>query len=99
MKSSISKRKRTKFEQYDSEGNLFCYSCKQYKSIEEFDFNPARWFRDNRDYRCKSCKKVQYLKRKEANRGKKDLDRILLERWHSAKERALKQKCVWLVIR
>lgn len=91
MKLNISKRKRTKFKQYDSEGNLFCYSCKQYKPIGEFDFNSARWFRDNRDYRCKSCKKAQYLKRKEANRGKKDLDRILLERWYSAKERALKQ--------
>lgn len=91
MKLSTSKRKRTKFEQYNNSGELLCYCCKQYKPVEEFDINDARWFRGNRDYRCKDCKREQYLKRKALNRGKQDLDRLLLERWHGAKDRAISQ--------
>lgn len=92
MKLNISNRRnRTKFKQYNDKGYLFCYCCKQYKPVGEFDFNPARWFRDNKDYRCKSCKREQYLKRKAISRGKQDLDRMLLERWHGAKDRAISQ--------
>ena len=91
MKLNTCKRQRTKFQQYNENGELLCYHCKKYKPIEEFDINPVRWFRDNRDYRCKSCKKEQYLKRKAISRGKQNLDRMLLERWHGAKDRAIKQ--------
>lgn len=91
MKLNTFKRKRTKFKQYNDKGELLCYCCKQYKPVEEFDINDTRWFRNNRDYRCKACKREQYLKRKVLNRGKQDLDRLLLERWHGAKDRATSQ--------
>ena len=74
MKLNTCKRQRTKFQQYNENGELLCYHCKKYKPIEEFDINPVRWFRDNRDYRCKSCKKEQYLKRKAISRGKQNLE-------------------------
>lgn len=88
---SSDKRYRTKFQQYNDEGKLYCYKCKEYKDIEDFNICSIKstWFRENRDRRCKSCKKEQYLKRRTASRGKKDLDRMLLERWHGAKERAI----------
>jgi hypothetical protein len=86
--NSYKKRKRTKFEQYNLEGNLICYKCNEYKPETEFDINPNRWFRNNRDYRCKECKKQQRLKRLITNRGKQDLDRLLLERYLGAKDRA-----------
>ena len=86
----MTNRLRTKFIQYDTHGNLYCYKCKKYKSETEFDTNndKCNWFRNFKDKRCKECKKLQYLKRKQTNRGKKDLDRLLLERWHGIMERA-----------
>jgi len=89
MKLKESKRRyRTKFKQKDDCGNLICYCCKKYLSEDLFDNNNARWFRDNKDYRCKLCKQAAYNKKKLTNRGKKDLNRILLERWHGIKDRA-----------
>lgn len=82
------KRIRTKFIQFDENYNLYCYKCRKYKPINLFDCNSNNWYRANRDRRCKECKKLQYLKRRENCRGKKDLDRMLLERLHAAKDRA-----------
>lgn len=84
-------RKRTKFEQYNSDGNLICYKCHQYKPESEFDINQERWFRNNRDYRCKECKEQQRQKRILAGRGKQDINRMLLERYLSARDRARKK--------
>lgn len=91
----MEKRLRTKFIQYDDVGNLLCYKCNKYKPEEAFDNSPSNWFRNGKDRRCKDCKKQQYLKRKAANRGKKDLNRILLERYHGVLERSNKkgQEC------
>mgnify|MGYP000005459383 FL=1 len=91
----MEKRLRTKFIQYDDVGNLLCYKCNKYKPEEDFDNSPSNWFRNGKDRRCKDCKKQQYLKRKAANRGKKDLNRILLERYHGVLERSNKkgQEC------
>lgn len=84
------KRLRTKFIQYDENNNLLCYKCNKYKPESEFDVNNGKsnWFRNYRDRRCKQCKKEQHLKRRLANRGKKDLNRILLERWHGVIDRS-----------
>lgn len=82
------KRMRTKFIQFDDDYNLYCYKCKTYKPIHLFDINSENWYRAIRDRRCKECKRLQALKRKEENRGKQDLERLLLERWHGAKDRA-----------
>lgn len=83
-------RLRTKFIQYDSKGNLYCYVCKEYKPETEFDINNDKsgWFRNFKDRRCKQCKKMQAIRRKLANRGKQDLDRMLLERWHGIIDRS-----------
>lgn len=90
MEIKSHKRKRTKFQQYNEEGNLICYCCKQYKPESDFDNTtpPSNWFRNHKDRRCKECKRKQYLKRREASRGKRDLDRMILERWHAARDRA-----------
>lgn len=84
-------RLRTKLKQFDEEGNLLCYSCKKYKPLKEFDANKQRWFRAEKDYRCKECKKEAYLRHKRNNRGSKNLDRILYERFHGLKDRARKK--------
>ncbi|QOR58465.1 hypothetical protein [uncultured phage cr1_1] len=86
----MEQRIRTKFIQYDSIGNLYCYKCGIYKPETEFDTNrnKSNWFRNYKDKRCKECKKLQMLKRKQNNRGKQDLDRLLLERWHGVMDRS-----------
>lgn len=94
ISTSCKKRKRTKFVQKDYFGNLYCYKCKCYKSINNFDNSPQEsdiFYREGKDKRCKQCKILQYKKRKEQNRGKKDLNRVLLERWHGVKERSAKK--------
>ena len=91
------KRYRTKFIQKNSDGELFCYKCKQYKSSVLFDNSPQEsdvFYREGKDRRCKECKKKQYIKRREGNRGKKDLNRILLERLHGTKERSYKKNLI-----
>ena len=81
-------RYRSKFKQFDDNGNLLCYSCKEYKPLDCFDRNPDKWFRAEKDNRCKECKKKAYLRRKEKNRGSKDLNRLLYERFHGLKDRS-----------
>lgn len=54
-------RYRSKFKQFDDNGNLLCYSCKEYKPLDCFDRNPDKWFRAEKDNRCKECKKKAYL--------------------------------------
>jgi len=86
----MKKRYRTKFKQWNEHKELLCYKCQLYKNIEEFNIsgqNSDKFYRENRDKRCKECKKKQYDKRKLNNRGKKDLGRLLLERWHGLKDR------------
>lgn len=46
-------RYRSKFKQFDEDGNLLCYSCKQYKPLDCFDKNIDKWFRAEKDSRCK----------------------------------------------
>ena len=89
----MERRLRTKFIQYNEKGNLYCYKCREYKPESEFDTNhdKSNWFRNFKDRRCKHCKKLQGIKRKELNRGKKDLDRLLLERWHGIVDRSRKK--------
>lgn len=84
-------RYRSKFKQFDDNGNLLCYSCKEYKPLDCFDRNPGKWFRAEKDTRCKECKKKAYLRRKEKNRGSKDLNRLLYERFHGLKDRSDKK--------
>ena len=87
------KRYRTKFFQKNSQGDLYCYKCKDYKSKDNFDSSPQEsdvFYREGKDKRCKACKHNQYLKRRENSRGRKDIDRLLLERYHALKDRALK---------
>lgn len=67
---------------------LLCLNCKEYKDICEFNTNVEKTHRKQKDSNCKTCKTIQYNKRKENNRGKKDLNRLLLERWHGLKDRA-----------
>jgi hypothetical protein len=70
------------------EEKLLCLNCKIYKDIDYFDTNLEKIHRKFKDGRCKNCKSIQNKKRKENNRGKKDLNRLLLERWHGVKDRA-----------
>jgi hypothetical protein len=86
----MEKKIRTKFVQKDDFDNLFCYKCSIYQPLENFDINHSNWYREFKDRRCKKCKSEQTLKRKQNNRGKKDLNRLLLERWHGLKDRAKK---------
>lgn len=78
------RRHRTKFEQFNSDGEIFCYSCKTFKPACNYDHNPENWYRNLKDRRCKQ---EQHKKRRENNRGQKDLNRIFVERIAAAKER------------
>lgn len=86
------RRFRTKLIQKDKNNNLICYKCFTYKSIEEFDSTNLKssWFRENKDRRCKCCKKKQYLKRRLNNRDKRDINRLLVERYCGLKDRSKK---------
>ena len=84
-------RYRSKFKQFDEDNNLLCYACREYKPLECFDKNPDKWFRAEKDTRCKECKRKAYIHRKERNRGNKDLNRLLYERFHGLKDRANKK--------
>jgi hypothetical protein len=67
---------------------LLCLKCGEYKNLECFNDNINKHYRQNKDSRCKDCKSIQYSRRKLQNRGKKDLDRLLLERWYGVRDRA-----------
>jgi len=88
------KRKTTKYIQRDLDGSLYCYICGKFLPDNNFDDSPQEsdvFYRNGKDKRCRNCKKDQYLNRRLRNRGRKDLDRILLERWHGMKDRAIKK--------
>lgn len=91
ISKDCNRRMRTKFVQKDESGNIFCYVCKNFCNPNEFDQSTVNWFRDNKDRRCKNCKKKQYIKRRLSNRGAKNLDRILLERYLGMRDRARKK--------
>lgn len=82
------KRYRTKVQQYDLCDNLICYICKEYKPLEEYDYNGKNGYREFKDRRCKKCKNKAYRDRRARYRGDKDLDRILKERYYGARDRA-----------
>lgn len=46
-------------EQVLDDGTILCYKCKKYKQPEEFDTDTTRWYRNNKDCRCKECKNKQ----------------------------------------
>lgn len=81
---------RSKFIQYNDCGNLLCYKCGQYLSLDNFDTNLEGWYRSGRDRHCKQCKSNQYRRRKELDRGRLSLDRVLMNRWQGILERARK---------
>lgn len=84
-------RLRTKFVQKDQNGNLLCYKCNKYLSIDCFDTNNEGWYREFKDRRCKECKHSQYERRLVLDHNRQSLDRMLLSRWHGIKERAHKK--------
>ncbi len=84
------KSRKSKYIQFQ-DSKVICYICKLYKNIEDFDVQNDNEYRKNLDRRCKCCKYIQHSNRKLKNRGKKDLDRILLERWHGVKDRSHKK--------
>jgi hypothetical protein len=82
------KRSRTKFVQHDELGNLLCYTCGKYLSLDMFNTNKEGWYRDGKDRRCKTCKDKQRERRIALDHYRVNLDRILLSRWHGVKQRA-----------
>ena len=70
---------------------LLCLTCNVYKSVDEFFVDNKKVHRRYKCTKCKKCKSIHYEKRKLQNRGKRDLDRLLLERWHGVKDRAKKK--------
>jgi hypothetical protein len=81
---------RSKFIQYDENNHLLCYKCGHYLPLDNFDNNCENWYRSNKDRRCKECRHIQFLKRKELDRNRISLDRILVSRWNGIKERSKK---------
>lgn len=72
---------------------LKCLKCLEYKDVLLFDSNQGNKHRSCRDFRCKECKKKQYERRREGYRGESNIDRLMLERYYGARERALKIGC------
>ena len=48
--------------------NLWCHRCRQWKPDEEFPNHSKGWTRRKRDVRCRSCKKEQSAKARQAKR-------------------------------
>jgi len=97
MTLKSSKRHRTIYKHKNENGDLLCLKCLVYKQPLDFDINSQDsncFYRDCKDRCCKECKKQQALKRRLSSRGKKDLDRLLLERWHGIKDRVKKQNLI-----
>lgn len=72
------------------DGKLLCHICGNYYPPEYFHVAGGNKYtiRDGRDKRCPECKKQQN-KQARINYSKQDrLNKVLQERWHSAKERA-----------
>jgi len=88
-KCNLSKKHRV--VHINSEDKILCTKCFIYKEDDDFDIAKDNWFRRKKDRRCIECKKLQYLKRRVNGRGKRDVNRLLLERWHGIKERAAKK--------
>ena len=80
--------KRHKVCHVNNIGLILCTSCKIYQDEKNFDSCKTKWFRKQKDLRCKECKHKQYNKRRISNRGNGSLDRLLLDRLRAAKERA-----------
>lgn len=81
---------RTKFIQFNSDRELFCYICKFYKDLNLFDENSENEYRGCKDRRCKQCKGEAAKNRRARSRGSKDLRRMLIERISGAKDRIKK---------
>lgn len=78
----------------DTNGDILCTKCLTYKTEDEYDTNQSMWFRKYRDRRCKPCKKLQYDKRRVANRGDLGIERLLTERFAGLRDRAIRNGLV-----
>lgn len=81
---------RHKIKHLDINGNILCTKCLIYKEDCNFDNALGKWFRKEKDLRCKDCKKIQYEKRRINNRGDLGIERLLTERYAALKDRAKK---------
>lgn len=90
-KTCLKRKAKRKIDHWQ-EGKLLCLRCRKYLSPEEFDSIPDAVHRDGKDRRCRTCKKEQYLVRRANNRGDGTIERVLLERYHGAKDRAVAGK-------
>ena len=78
----------------DEDGKLLCLHCECYKDESEFNIGIPAWYRHDRDRRCKECKKLQYEKRRIANRGDLGIERLLTERFVGLRDRAIRNGLV-----
>jgi hypothetical protein len=79
---------RHKVPHVNEDGSILCTRCLIYKENDEFDINDKKWYRKNKDNRCKVCKKKQYHKRRIQNRGDNGIERLLTERYCALRDRA-----------
>lgn len=76
----------------DTDGKLLCLVCNTYKLEEEFDVQKDNHHRKQKDRRCKKCKSEQRERRRVSSRGNGSVERVLLERFLGARDRANKHK-------
>ena len=96
-KSKFERGYRGHYPQINESGLYYCYKCEKFKPESEFDNSPDKWFRNGKDTRCKQCKKIQYDKRRIQNRGRLDLEGLLISRWYGARDRAKRKEIPFLL--
>jgi len=83
-------KRKSKYKHINENNELLCIKCSIYKKEDEFDLTQNKLYRNNRDTRCKDCKREQYNKRRIVNRGDLGIERLLTERFAGLKDRAIK---------
>lgn len=88
-KMCMNTNKSRKVQHWSGE-NLLCLRCKIYKPQSEFFTNSIKLHRDKKDTRCKSCRGILKEKRRISCRGNGTIEKVLLERFLGARDRAIK---------
>lgn len=70
------------------DGKLLCLTCHKHLDVSEFDIAGSNNRRQNKDRRCKSCKREQYRARKAAMSAAYGLYDCLRYRFYGARDRA-----------
>jgi len=86
-KNCVKKNRTRDITHWDGD-KLLCLRCREYKDPSCFTSRPNSPHRSDKVGQCKECRKALEEKRRICNRGNGSIDRVLLERFLGARDRA-----------